>query len=235
VSVLSGVGKRALDAKLKAARKEQDTRSRQEAHDRRAADRQDPRPQILAPPADAPWIPQMQALNDVLGVSDAPEPPMRDIDGVMAEVRARCIPNMHALTAETINEGNPEKALPPPEQPLLTRLDEIRLSELIEAYIDYVNPDGQSVHLGGQFVKHFLSRTDGVLPTVSAIATLPIVMLDGTLLSKRGLDRKRGIVFRVPPHLLSVIPDPAACTLAGGGYALPNKGLAVRRSGRLPR
>ncbi len=97
---------------------------------------------------------------------------------------------------------------------MLTRLDEIRLAELIERHIDYVNPEGQSVHLAAPFVRHFLVRSDDALPIASAIATLPIVMPDGTLLSERGLDRQRGIVFRVPPHLLSVIPNPADCTPA---------------------
>jgi len=118
----------------------------------KAAERHDPRPQIPAPLPDAPWIPQMQVLNDVLGASPATEPPMRDIDGVVTMVRVRRIPNMHTLTAETVNEGEAQKTLPAPEQPLLTRLDEIRLSELIEAHIDYVNHDGQSVHLAGPFV-----------------------------------------------------------------------------------
>jgi hypothetical protein len=221
VADITGVGKRTLDNKLKASRQKQAAQRVKAERHRKAAERRDPRPQIPAPYADAPWLPQMGVMNDVMGSSAGDEPPMRDMDGVVTQVRARRIPNMHALTEETVNEdGDPKKTLPPPEQPLLTRLDEIRLSELIETHIDYVNPDGQSVHLASPFVKHFLERFDDALPIVTAIATLPIVMPDGTLLAKRGLDRKRGIVFRVPPQLLSIIPNQDDCTPAAVAAAM---------------
>jgi hypothetical protein len=213
VADLASVGRRAIDAKLKAAGTEHGARAEQEARDRQAADRRDPRPQISAPHLDAPWLPQMEVLNDVLGASGLPEPPMRDIDGVVTQVRVRRIPNMHALTSQGANEGEAAEAQQPAtEQPLLTRLDETRLAELIERHIDYVDDNGQSVHLAAPFVKHFHARSDDALPVVTAIATLPIVLPDGTLLAKRGLDRGRGIVFRVPPDLLALVPQPEECT-----------------------
>ncbi len=213
VAAIAGVTKRALDRKLKEAKQEHTSKRRAEERERKAADRVDHRPQIPAPNVDSPWLPQMQVLNDVLGSSALPEPPMRDIDGVVTQVRVRRIPNMHALTSQGANEGEaPDAQQPATEQPLLTRLDETRLAELIEHHIDYIDDEGQSVHLGTPFVKHFHTRTDDVLPTVAAIATLPIVLPDGTLLAERGLDRKRGIVFRVPPDLLAVIPKPEECT-----------------------
>ena len=50
------------------------------------------------------------------------EPPMRDIDGVVTEVRVRRVPNMHMLTRLGSNEEETEETrLPPPEQPLLSR------------------------------------------------------------------------------------------------------------------
>jgi hypothetical protein len=221
VSDISGVGKRTLDTKVKATRQKQASQHARAERDRKAAERYDPRPRIPAPLPDAPWIPQMQVLNDVLGASDAPEPPMRDIDDIVVQVRVRRIPNMHAFTPQGVNEGEAAEARqPPPEQPVLTRLTEAALAELIERSIDYVDETGRSVHLAAQFVKHFLTRSDDALPVVAAIATLPLVLQDGTLLAKRGLDRQRGIVFRVPPHLLSVIPDPADCTPAAVAEAM---------------
>ncbi len=134
----SGTGKRALDAKLKSARKEQQARQAHTERERRAAERRDPRPQIAAPASDAPWLPQMGALNDVLGHSAAPEPPARNVDGMMVQVRVRRVPNMHALTQRGSNdEDTDDTRLPPPEQPLLTRLDEPQLAELIERHIEY--------------------------------------------------------------------------------------------------
>lgn len=61
--------------------------------------------------------------------------------------------------------------LPEPEQWVLTRLNGMHLAELIEQYIDYVDDEGRSVHLPMPFVRHYMQRFDGVLPTVVAIAT----------------------------------------------------------------
>ena len=47
----------------------------------------------------------MDVLNEVLGHSAAPEPPARDIDGVMVQVRVRRVPNMHALTQRGIKRA----------------------------------------------------------------------------------------------------------------------------------
>ena len=208
----AGVGKRAIEQKLKAARQERASQRAQEERDRRAAERCDPRPQIAAPAPDAPWLPQMAVLNEVLGNSRAPEPPARDIDGVIAQVRVRRVPNMHALTQEGSNEKDTDETrIPPPEQPLLTRLDETQLAELIERHIEYIDKTGDPVHLASPFVKHFHTRTDEALPIVAAIATLPIVLADGAILAPRGLDRDRGIVFRIPPELQSVLPTREQC------------------------
>ena len=106
--------------------------------------------------------------------------------------------------------------LPPPEQRVLRRLNEMELGELIERYIDfYVMEDGErrSVHLPMQFVRHFLQRRDdGVLPTVVAIATLPIVLADGTMLAPDGLDRLRGILFEIQKEVRAVMPRREECT-----------------------
>jgi hypothetical protein len=40
----------------------------------------------------------MQAVNDVLGRSCAPEPPTRNVDHCVALVRARRVPSLHFLT-----------------------------------------------------------------------------------------------------------------------------------------
>ena len=138
---------------------------------------------------------------------------MRDLDGVYTAVHVRRVPNMHALTADGANEEEAEESrLPAPEQPLLTRLTEAELAEVIERHIDYIDPkDGRCVHLAGPFVKHFLKRADDALPLVGAIATLPMVLPDGTLLHGRGLNRERGIVFRIPPELMRYIPTIDDC------------------------
>jgi hypothetical protein len=212
-SKLGSIGKRALDALLKKARRQRDACRAREAREAAMAARRDPRPQILAPAPDAPWLTQMAVLNDVLGASAEPEPPMRDIDGVIVLSRIRRTPHMHAFTALGANQEETEETwLPPPEQPLLTRPSEAQLAELIERYIDYVDAAGRSVHLSSAFVHHFHTRDDNKLPLAVAIATLPIVLGNGSLLAGRGLDRVRGIVFRVPPELSAILPKKQDCS-----------------------
>jgi hypothetical protein len=188
----AGIGVRALNSMLKDAQTSQRQLLAQEAEERRAAVRTDPRPQLPVPKRDAPWLPTMAALNDVLGSSTAREPPMRDIDGVVAAVHVRPLCGMHLLTAAGANAEEPDETrLPPPEHPLLTRLSEPQLAELIEQHIDYVDGSGRSVHFPPSFVRHYQTRTDGALPLVTAIATLPMVLPDGAILSGHGLNRER--------------------------------------------
>jgi hypothetical protein len=209
----AGIGKRVLDARLKRARKERAQREAEEKRQRVIAERRDPRPQITAPAPDAEWLPQIGVLNDVLGASRAPEPPMRDVDGCMTRVRVRPVYTMHTLTALGSNQGDTEETrLPAPDQPLLTRHDEAELAELIEQHIEYIDATGRPVHLGSGFVKHYLRRHDGAMPVVAAVATLPMVLPDGTILSGHGLVRERGIVFRVPDELQKLLPTTAECT-----------------------
>jgi hypothetical protein len=95
-------------------------------------------------------------------------------------------------------------------------MSEMEVAEMIEKHIDYYvedkNGPHRSVHLPTQFVRHFMRRDDGALPTVVAIATAPIVLADGVLLAPEGLDRERGIVFIIPDELRAVIPQREDCT-----------------------
>ena len=107
-------------------------------------------------------------------------------------------------------------SLPPPEQWVLCKMSEMELAEMIEEHIDYytVDKDGnrRSVHLPTPFVRHFMRRSDRVLPTVVAIATAPLVLADGVLLAPDGLDRERGIQFLIQDELRAVIPQAQDCT-----------------------
>ena len=66
--------------------------------------------------------------------------------------------------------------LPPPEQWVLSKMNEMEVAEMIEQHIDYyvVDKDGdeRSVHLPMPFVRHFMNRSDGVLPTIVALRTV---------------------------------------------------------------
>ena len=207
------VGKRIIAKAIANANKEQARQQHQAEQDRRTAERTDPRLFTPAPRADAPWLPVIEVLNEVHGASSAAEPPMRDNDGVYTAVRVRRASLMHELTDNGANQEEAEESrLPAPEQPLLTRLTEVELAEEIERHIDYYDPKMlRSVHLPAPFVKHFLKRSDHALPLVNAIATLPLVLPDRTLLQGRGLNRERGIVLRIPPEMMKYIPTVDEC------------------------
>jgi hypothetical protein len=101
--------------------------------------------------------------------------------------------------------------LQPPEQWVLSRMNEMECAEMIEEHIEYFDKNGRSVHLPTQFVRHYLQRRDSPLPTVVAIATLPIVLADGGVLAPDGLDRTRGIIFEIENEVSATIPDPKDC------------------------
>jgi hypothetical protein len=206
----SGINRRTIAGMLKATLEKKAAQRVQEMRTRRLAERQDPRPMIQVPRFDAPWLPQVQTINDVLGRSIAPEPPARDIDGAASRARKLAVPGMHAFARA--KQDKPATVLPAPEQWLLHRMNEMEVAEMIERYIDYVDENG--VHLPTIFVRHYVSRDDGVLPTVVAIATLPIVLGDGSLLAPDGLDRVRGIIFKIQKELRAVLPRREHCTEA---------------------
>jgi hypothetical protein len=101
--------------------------------------------------------------------------------------------------------------LPPPKQWALKKMTEYEVAEMLEKYIDFVDKDGKSVHCPTPFVRHYMNRDDGALPTVVAISTLPIVLADGNLLAPAGLDRLRGIVFKIEPELIKLMPKRDEC------------------------
>jgi hypothetical protein len=99
----SSAGKRTIDKMLKEAKQDYAAKRARQEHKRRAAAHTDSRQQILNPDANAPWLPYMQVLNDVLGPSPDLRPSMRDIDNDIMRVKKLRIPDTHAFTAEDAN------------------------------------------------------------------------------------------------------------------------------------
>ena len=79
--------------------------ARAAARAHQAAIRQDPRPRIHAPLLDAPWLPEIEVLNEIIGAVEATMPPSRDIDDDAIWVRKLAIPGAHAFT----NANEPEE------------------------------------------------------------------------------------------------------------------------------
>src|SRR6478735_3149148 len=100
-------------------------------------------------------------------------------------------------------------SLPVPEQWTLAKLTDREVAEEIERLVNYVDDIGRSVHLSMEFVRHYTTRHDSPLPTVVAIATLPIVLADGAVLGEeRGLDEERGISFIIQPEVMTLLMRP---------------------------
>jgi hypothetical protein len=99
----SRINKRTISKMLEAALRERTAHRKQQDPERRIAERQDPRPAISVPNDEAPWLPQMDLMNDVIGASAASHPPARDIDGAAALDGQITVPETHAFTSEGAN------------------------------------------------------------------------------------------------------------------------------------
>ena len=102
--------------------------------------------------------------------------------------------------------------LPAPEQWVIKRMSVEECAEMIERHIDFVDKDGRSVHLPTKFVRHYLKRDDGALPTIVAVSTLPLVFADGGVWSTEGFDRLRGIDYRIQGEVAACVPKPGSVT-----------------------
>jgi hypothetical protein len=107
---LSGITKRTISAMLKGARRQFNKQRAAQERQRRAAERLDPRPNILVPASDDPWLPQMGILDDIHGKVAAAKPPMRNIDDAVARPRRLVIPRTHAFTQRESNDEPEEES-----------------------------------------------------------------------------------------------------------------------------
>jgi hypothetical protein len=97
VAQRTSINRRTIDQSLKEAAKEQKQTQAREDATRRDAERVDARPQLPVPADDAPWLPQMRNLFDVLNQPTQGIPPLRDIEGERSRLKMTAIPEMHLL------------------------------------------------------------------------------------------------------------------------------------------
>ncbi len=175
-----------------------------------------PKTRIAAIRPDAEAGPVMELLDNTLSGISAAEPPMRGADGWPVEIQCRETAGLHELTSEGANDGDDEKSrLPPPKNILLTHHDNASLEILIGDHVTFVKKTKNSeraVAPPAKFVSHYLRYRRSKLPRVHAALTMPLVLPDGTLLARNGLDRERRAVFRIDPALLSFVPKAEDCT-----------------------
>ena len=74
----AGIGIRTVARMIKEGRQAKDAENAERDRRRAIAERRDPRPAIPVPELDAPWLPQMKCLNEVIGAAPDDPPPCRD-------------------------------------------------------------------------------------------------------------------------------------------------------------
>jgi len=126
---LTGRKLRPIQRSIKAARQARAEKDAKDVHDLRLAERDDPRPMLPVPASDAPFLPQMEALNLILGKSKDRIPPARNVDGDIVCVRRMEVAGTHAFTSA--NEDSDVTRKPPPQWIIrIMSLDET--AEMIE-------------------------------------------------------------------------------------------------------
>jgi hypothetical protein len=99
----SGRGFRVIARALREARKERRARAARAQEERELAARSDPRPRLESPCDDAPWLPEVLTINEVIAELPLADQPYQDIDGDVFRVRRVRIPGTHLF-----NTANPE-------------------------------------------------------------------------------------------------------------------------------
>lgn len=227
----TGIGKGVLKTRLRDALRAQAATEAETERERRTASRLDPRPRLAAPPEDSPRVPVMVAIDTAFLDQGGLEPPMRDAENRPTDAYRRAPVGLHEMLETTANpEEEPDGAsvkptrLPAPPMLLLTPHDEYSMAHLIERYIEVydTNKEGNErpAALNPIFVRNYMKWRDSKLPVCTAIVTSPLVLPDGTLLAMQGLDRERGILFRLQPELLALLPRPEDCTPEAAAEAL---------------
>jgi hypothetical protein len=181
------------------------------AHKRRGNGKAAARNSFPVPRRDDERAPVMDLLDDVL-LTNEPLPPMRDLEDIPVALRMREPYGLHELSADGANEGEDKTSrLPAPAQHMLVRHDSCSLALLIEQHVEFYKTSKKKartpVALPSVFVDFYLKHLASRLPRVGAVMTLPLVTLNGDLLSTNGLDRKRKVVFCIEPALLQLMPQ----------------------------
>jgi hypothetical protein len=214
--ILSGAKPLSLKQTIKATRIEQANQRAQEAFEQYEISSRDRRVRLTVPRHDAPRLPTMRTLDEVLGADKGTSRVMRSIEGKVVEIRHRSSDLLHELTSGAANGPADDDAtpLPAPRMPLITEHDKISLNLKQETLIEWLTDEKppEPVALPAVFLEHYIGHRESSLPAVASIVTAPLVLPDGRLLATYGLDEARGVYFEIDPALREFIPDPRDCS-----------------------
>jgi hypothetical protein len=94
----SKTGVRTIKGMLKKAAKKQKADEKVQDRERRIAQRNDPRPMLDAPFPNAPWLPEMQAYDEILAQASDYIPPSRHFEGEIVKVQRIEVSGLHAFS-----------------------------------------------------------------------------------------------------------------------------------------
>jgi hypothetical protein len=207
-------GLRPVQQKLKQARIQYEKQRNAQMRAVALANRVDPRPQHDAPLDNAPWLPEMEAYDAILGAVTGDIPPTRHIEDELNCVRCTVVPGTHAFSSD----GSDDAVAP---QWNIFKLDNCDVANLLEKHIDFIDmKEGYSVQCPPAFVNHYRQWHDSTLPKLVAISPLPLVLGNGEILAPRGLNRLRGIAFIIDDKLRQCLPSGRICDNAPVATAL---------------
>ena len=98
VALRAGCGKRPINKMVKDALTQEQIKQRNERRERRIAENTDSRQWMTAPDSEAPWLPQVDVINEVLTTQEEPLfPHIREPDGTFSLSDLAAAPGTHAF------------------------------------------------------------------------------------------------------------------------------------------
>jgi hypothetical protein len=207
LSKVSGVGVRAIKARVNKEQKKWAHRARAAA----LASKLDGRIVMPRPEPDGELTPTTERLDQILAADPSAEPPMRNASGHLVEVRASEPWNLHSLTADGSNGavGDTESLKAPPE-PMIIPLTQTGVEILVEQYFQLTVVKERKTYFGAlpkPFVDALMQLSTSIIPKVRAINATPLVSLSGKVIGGVGLDRNTGLFHRIDPLLRACVPE----------------------------
>lgn len=225
VSTKAGVGFRAFNAAMTAARDKKSRREREAAAARAVF--LDTRTKMVAPAFDAELMATVRPIDANLAhhSADPMDPVLRNSEGNIVSVVYRQPHGLHELgasadsgTGEGAETGAGPNPVKPPAQPVpaLEVQTGPALRMLVERHIRLVKTsrkgDTMDVSLAEHFVNALSVLPGSVIPICDGIQLVPLVMAGRRLLAPMGYDPGTRLLFRVDPALRELLPKHEDCT-----------------------
>jgi len=209
VKKITGVGVRALKARIKKERTERENETHAASMQSSAeADGRIVRPR---PKPNGELLPEVTFLEGLLANDGSEEPPMRNASGALVRVEEKEPWALHLLTSDSANAaGGQADLMKPPTESVLVELTTTGVELLLENYVRWIahtkSGEAYFAALPIAFIKALMEFPNSAIPVVRAINTSPLVTMSGGVIDGVGLDRPSGLVHRIDPVLRKCVP-----------------------------